>query len=51
VELAAVTGAGGDATRLWDAEKDFTGPARGELDRWQQLAQVLLLANEFIFLD
>ncbi len=51
VELATVTGAGGDAARFWDAEKDFAGPASASLDRWQQLAQVLMLANEFTFLD
>ncbi|MFO1481783.1 MAG: PSD1 and planctomycete cytochrome C domain-containing protein [Verrucomicrobiaceae bacterium] len=51
VALVANSGAGGDAP-AWDAQKDFTGPAvAAPLDRWQQLAQVLLLANEFTFLD
>ena len=34
-----------------DAEKDFAGESMGLLDRWQQLAQVLMLANEFMFVD
>ena len=35
----------------WDAQKDFTGPASVSLNLWQQLAQTLLLTNEFVFVD
>lgn len=35
----------------WDAQKDFTGPAAASLSPWQQLAQTLMLTNEFVFLD
>ena len=35
----------------WDARKDFTGPRIRKLTPREQLAQVLLLTNEFAFLD
>jgi mono/diheme cytochrome c family protein len=36
---------------IWNAEADFRGPASSMLDRWGQLVQVLMLANEFMFVD
>lgn len=36
---------------VWSAERDFGGSTAIHLDPWQQLAQVLLLSNEFTFLD
>ncbi len=36
---------------IWDAERDFTGPQVSYLNRWDQLAQVLLLSNELMFVD
>jgi hypothetical protein len=38
-------------TCLWDAERDFVGPPPQILNRLEQLAQVLLLTNEFLFVD
>ena len=41
-------------TATWDAKKEFAGPpAPGPqlLDPWPQYVQVLLLANEFSFVD
>ncbi len=38
-------------TRQWDARRDFAGPAIPRLTPREQLAQVLLLTNEFAFLD
>ncbi len=35
----------------WSAEHDFTGPAPVFLTNWEQLAQVLLLSNELMFVD
>ncbi|MBL8236342.1 MAG: PSD1 domain-containing protein [Bryobacterales bacterium] len=35
----------------WDARKDFAGPAIPRLTPREQFAQVLLLTNEFAFLD
>ena len=42
-----------DAVRseTWDALKDFTGSAAQPLNGWQQLAQTLMLTNEFVFVD
>ncbi|HZJ16686.1 MAG TPA: PSD1 and planctomycete cytochrome C domain-containing protein [Chthoniobacteraceae bacterium] len=42
----------GPAT-IWNAKQEFTGPAatKQQLEPWQQYAQVLLLANEFSFVD
>lgn len=42
----------GNVLRIWNSEQDFTdrtGAAR--LDAWAQLAQTLLLTNEFMFTD
>lgn len=35
----------------WDAGKDFAGPSTAPLSPWQQLAQTLMLTNEFMFID
>jgi hypothetical protein len=35
----------------WNAARDFSGPAVHRLGPWEQLAQVLLSANEFVFVD
>jgi len=37
--------------QVWDAGHDFSGPTSVELSRAEQLAQVLLLTNEFAFVD
>ncbi|WP_294396058.1 DUF1549 and DUF1553 domain-containing protein [Prosthecobacter sp.] len=46
-------GAGGDdvPAQTWDAEKDFAAQPRSQLNAWEQLVQVLMLANEFMFVD
>ncbi len=46
--------AGTAPARTWDARAEFAGPPPPwipPLDPWQQLAQVLLLTNEFSFID
>ncbi|MCM2372257.1 PSD1 and planctomycete cytochrome C domain-containing protein [Aporhodopirellula aestuarii] len=35
----------------WDAAKDFSPPPAPQLDGWEQLAQALMLTNEFFYLD
>lgn len=45
-----------DSALKWDAAADFDAasahaPRQPVLDRWVQLAQVLLLSNEFVFVD
>jgi hypothetical protein len=45
--------AGAEVTE-WSAKREFTGPSMMPVQRlsaWEQFAQVLLLANEFVFLD
>jgi len=40
--------------REWNARKDFSGPpspVEPALSAWEELAQALLLANEFLFVD
>ncbi len=37
--------------KTWIAERDFAGKQPPYLDPWQQLAQVLLLSNELIFVE
>jgi hypothetical protein len=41
------------AEEKWDARAGFAGPAPSSrwLTPWEQLAQVLLVANEFAFAD
>lgn len=39
------------ATTVWNAKRDFHGPPVTRLSPWEQLAQVLLSANEFLFVD
>ena len=51
ITLVASSGSGGDGAPPWDAQKDFAGPPVALLSQWQQLAQALMLANEFVFLD
>jgi Protein of unknown function (DUF1553)/Protein of unknown function (DUF1549)/Planctomycete cytochrome C len=38
---------------VWDAARDFSGPKppASALGRWEELAQVFLLGNEFVFID
>jgi hypothetical protein len=48
----ASSGSGGDEpAQVWDAQKDFEKPLVTTLDPWEQLAQTLMLTNEFVFLD
>jgi hypothetical protein len=42
---------GAAVPRVWDAAKDFRGPAPQVLNAWEKYAQVLLQTNEFAFVD
>ena len=49
-----IDGAANDYATEWNAKKDFSGPPPEPpkpLDAWSALAQVLLLSNEFIYVD
>jgi hypothetical protein len=37
--------------QVWDSAAGFHGPLTPPLTRWQELAQVLLMSNEFAFVD
>ena len=37
--------------QTWNTEQGFHGPAAEPLDLWSQLAQVLLMSNEFMYVD
>ena len=37
--------------QAWSSERDFDGKSTKQLGPWEQLAQVLLAANEFLFVD
>lgn len=40
-----------DDPQMFDSQKNFVGTRSVALDRWQQATQVLLLSNEFCFVD
>jgi hypothetical protein len=40
-----------DTTAEWNAAKDFAGPPAVPLTPWEKYVQVLLLSNEFVFVD
>jgi hypothetical protein len=46
-----LTTSDGDPGPMWDSVSGFHGPIVPPLTRWQQLAQVLLMSNEFMFVD
>ena len=49
VRETALSGTGTPET--WDASQDFVGGPSVQLSPWEQLAQVLLLSNELMFVD
>jgi len=53
IHQTGIVGAGGDdiPAQTWDAEKDFGAQPLSQLNGWEQFVQVLMLANEFMFVD
>ena len=49
-QLSASSG-GDTASEVWCVKKDFTASPKTTLTSWEQLAQVLMLSNEFMFVD
>ncbi len=47
----ATVAASKDANTNWDSQRDFQQQPAQQLGPWEQLAQVLLSANEFVFVD
>jgi mono/diheme cytochrome c family protein len=48
---ATIVAAGDDQASAWNSKSDFQGQGANYLTPWEQLAQVLLSANEFLFVD
>jgi hypothetical protein len=46
-----LSGSSADAGQVWDSTSGFHGPLELPLTRWQELAQVLLMSNEFVIVD
>jgi hypothetical protein len=46
-----ITEVGPDEPTTWDARADFSGDSTPGLGPWEQLAQVLLMSNEFSFVE
>jgi hypothetical protein len=46
-----LTSPANNSVQMWDSVNDFHGPIVAPLSRWEQLAQVLLMSNEFAFVD
>jgi len=38
-------------TKVWNATDGFKGPSKPPLSPWEEYAQVLMLTNEFVFVD
>jgi len=54
IKPAKATRATGEDETEWNAKKDFAGPPApppAPLDAWEKYAHVLLLSNEFLFVD
>lgn len=52
IHQAPTVGAAGDTpAQTWDAAKDFSAQPNSQINAWEQLVQVLMLANEFMFVD
>jgi len=51
IKTKQVAGANTTVVQLWHSANDFSGPAPPRLDPWEQLAQALLVSNEFVFVD
>ena len=50
-KIVSAIPAGRSGALAWDAQKDFPALSGTSLSPWQQLAQTLMLTNEFVFVD
>ncbi len=51
VKITEQTPADEESPFVWDSQRDFGGLPAMRLEPWELLAQVLLSANEFAFVD
>ncbi len=51
IRTKQVAGSANSLVQLWHSVNDFSGPAPARSSAWEQLAQALLVSNEFVFVD
>jgi hypothetical protein len=54
IKLTQAVSSSGDGETEWNAKKEFAGlpaPPPNPLNAWEKYAHVLLLSNEFLFVD
>jgi Protein of unknown function (DUF1553)/Protein of unknown function (DUF1549)/Planctomycete cytochrome C len=51
IKTKQAAGSPNSIVQLWHSTNDFSGPAPPRLTAWEQLAQALLVSNEFVFVD
>jgi Protein of unknown function (DUF1553)/Protein of unknown function (DUF1549)/Planctomycete cytochrome C len=51
IRTRQTAGSATSVVQLWHSTNDFSGPAPPRLNSWEQLAQALLVSNEFVFVD
>jgi hypothetical protein len=51
IKTKQIAGASSGIVQLWHAANDFGGPPPPRLSAWEQLAQAMLVSNEFVFVD
>lgn len=52
LKLTSTPPAEGGSKTAWNSQTDFGGPTNNQLlNPWERLAQVLLMSNEFVFID
>ncbi len=51
IELELVDNTSTKTVKKWRSENEFAGPLPPPVSKWGRLAQVLMLSNEFVFID
>jgi Protein of unknown function (DUF1553)/Protein of unknown function (DUF1549)/Planctomycete cytochrome C len=51
IKTKQIAGSFTSSVQLWHSANDFSGPPPPRLTAWEQLAQALLISNEFVFVD
>jgi hypothetical protein len=51
IKTKQIAGSSTSSVQLWHSANDFSGPPPPRLSAWEQLAQALLVSNEFVFVD
>lgn len=51
IELEVIDNTSTKVVKKWRSVNEFSGPSPPPISKWARLAQVLLLSNEFVFID